>query len=213
MFEEILLEKLASHFDEEDLELLAKEAAEEEAAGELSDEDAAILAEYLGGEETAALVEEVEAEKTAAAYYEMGQVMAQGFQDELSKEAAPLMLPAGRSIAAKGSQFASDISRLLAKLKAGGSTAVGAVKKSLGEAAQTVRGVAGGAHKMEGAGPEVLRKRLERVRSAAKTTVGVGGVGGAGYVAGRYKGKEKKSSDAQVYQALAVLAEAGLLEE
>ena len=61
---------------------------------DLTDEEAYALAEYLGAEKVAELQAQVEQEseyeKLAEAQYELGQVMAHGFLDELEKQAGYL---------------------------------------------------------------------------------------------------------------------------
>lgn len=268
MFEEILLEKLASHFDDEDLERLAMEAAleaEKTAGDKLSDNDAAALAEYLGEDEMSSLINEVEAEKTAAAYYEMGEVMAQGFHDALVKlsseeEKEEEEKEEGKKEKKKDEKEEmkeeekkasdSDIYRALAVLTDAGlfgkqavsMEAVGRLAKMKGKGyLKALKDLPGSvkewaAKSLEAARagrvPKALQtaeQRLALGRGAAEAAkagrkarqsayalrgpAGVLAAGGAGVAAGRASKQEKKSSNAEVYQALAVLAEAGLLED
>lgn len=166
MFEDILLEKLAEGYDDDTLELLIKEAQREaeskkEASFDISEDDALALADYLGEDEVDSILQDVEAEKTAAAYYELGQVMARGFQEELEK------LAAQNKEAEEGKGMPPE---LLAKMKA-------KAEEGKKEDKKEDKGDDKGEYKKD------------------------------------MKEEEKKSSNAEVYRALATLAEAGLLDK
>lgn len=233
MFDEILLEKLAAGYDEEDLELLMEEAAmeAEKSAHDLDADDIEKLAEYLGEDEVAALLAEVEAEKTASEYYEMGQVMAQGFNDELEKGAgAGAVLRAldprrgwraakslGRKMKAgyeSGRSLSSGGASKLKKMVDSGRLSGSRLERAKAMLRSGKQGIGYGA---SGAAKVLKSKKMLAGRAALGLGSGAAMAGGAGYAAHKglqaAYGKEKKSSDEEVYNAIALLDAHGLLDE
>lgn len=151
--DEVLLVKLAEHFTEEELEDIVGEAGSE-------------------------LLEEESVEKTASEYYELGQIMAIGFQDQLEKEAMPKALEAVRGA---GKALAGGYS----KARKGGLLRGG--KGKLESAKAALKGLSGSQRKTLG----------------GAAAVGGLGAAGAGYAASKMM--KKKSYDEGVYDTLAYL--------
>jgi hypothetical protein len=156
---------------------------------DLTDEDANALAEYLGSEKVAELQAQVEYEKLAQAQYELGQIMAQGFSDELEKQAE--RGPLGNALGAL-------------KMKARQTAALPAMAKLVARK---------GTESAHGARALKQLKKGLVLPGAAAAGLGAGAAAlGAKKMYDSRKGEsEKKSSDAEIYQALAVLAENDLI--
>jgi hypothetical protein len=193
--DEVLLEKLASQFSAEELENIIGEAVEE-------------------------LDDDAEVEKTASQYYELGQVMALGFQDQLEELEKEAGLAASASAAKRLVTTApARIGKVFRKMK---ERATGAIEKLPGH--RTVKGgfAASAEDKIQPGGSlweklkaggsaaaDLTARDKRQLRMAAKG-VGIGGTGvaltgGAGYAA-----MKKRSYDEGVYDALECL---GLLDE
>jgi hypothetical protein len=159
---EYLLEKLAEQFTAEELEEILGEAQHESAA-----------------------------EKTASDYYELGQIMAVGFQDELEKQAGV------REAIGKALKWEGPITRRLRKTQSQGGGFWTRPRKMMG--------LGGYADK-----PEGVLEKLKGLSGKQKAALGLGAgalAGGAAVAASR--GGEKKSYDRGVYDALDAL---GLLD-
>lgn len=171
MFEvdnEALLEKLAEQFTDEELQNIVEEAGVEVEA------------------------EEVETEKTASEYYELGQIMAVGFQDQLEKEAMVGKLK-GAVEAVRGAGKALVGGYQKAKAPGIAARLTGAKAKGrLGAAQAALKGLTG-----------AQRKALGAAGAAGAVGLGAAGLGAKAMM-------KKKSYDEGIYDTLEYL---GLLEE
>lgn len=201
-----LLEKLAAELGEDTLEQLLEEAEMENVAEE-------------------------EAEKVASEYYNLGQIMAIGFQDEMEKEAAGRLERARRLVTRAGGSL-RRVGRGLSSRYQAALHAVGSPGSAIQHVVDPVRGAM--TRSVERLGPQRQHfSALEKIRAAGKAVggttgselkslgraakgvgIGAASVGAlaapgavAGYAAGR---REKKSYDQGVYDALEYL---GLLED
>jgi hypothetical protein len=192
----------------------------------ISEEEAAMLAEYLGPEKVAAVIQaaedelalEKEAQAEADYHYRLGEIMAQGFQDALDKTAAEHEAVVQEILEDDSLEEHEKEAMLGAAFRA--TKALGqnvpAMGKALGRAGSKALGgdLSGAAKGVGRLGP--LAGRIGH--GLALPAAGAAGLAGGGYMAGRSRGKGKEikikvSGDAEIYRAMAVLSEAGLLED
>lgn len=206
--EDAVLEKLASQFTDEELEALVNEAKAEAEIDKLASEFTEDELEDLikeAQDELASESEYDEQEKLATAYYELGQIMARGFNDEIEKQAAKkTLLDKARSLAGRvGSKL--KLHRLSPGARAAQAKAQ-QVKKYMKSGRKGTVGEMG---------KELLQKRRQEASKAIRKAQEVGGAatlgaGALGTSGAASYAMDKKSYDQGVYDTL---AELGLLED
>jgi Fe2+ or Zn2+ uptake regulation protein len=198
----------------------------------ISEEEAMMLAEYLGPEKVAAVLQAAEeedemekaAEQEVSYHYQLGEVMAQGFQDFMDKVAAEeQQIEDYIESVIESDEFDEDekVAMLAPVMSLAKSTSrLGTTVPLLGKAVGRMGGhlMSGNLRGAEAAAGTVGKATKLVGRGMALPAAGVAAGGLAGYALGRRKKKEKElkikiSSDAEIYRALAVLDEAGLLED